>query len=87
MSEWLEMVEKIRSRKKLVHIALVGKYVKLHDAYLSVMEALRHAGYDHSAKVEIDWVDSENLTEENMACPAGEHRRHHHPRRVWQPGH
>ncbi len=66
MTEWLQMVEKIRSRKKLVHIALVGKYVKLHDAYLSVMEALRHAGYDHSARVEIDWVDSENLTPENI---------------------
>ena len=64
MSEWLHMVDKIRSRKKLVRIALVGKYVKLHDAYLSVMEALRHAGYDHSARVEIDWVDSETLTEE-----------------------
>ncbi|WP_369297957.1 CTP synthase [uncultured Neglectibacter sp.] len=67
MSDWLTMVEKIRSRKKTVKIALVGKYVKLHDAYLSVMEALRHAGYDHSAKVEIDWVDSETLTEENVA--------------------
>ncbi len=67
MSEWLHMVEKIRSRKKTVRVALVGKYVKLHDAYLSVMEALRHAGYDHGAKVEIDWVDSETLTEENTA--------------------
>ena len=46
MAEWLEMVERIRSRKQLTRIALVGKYVKLHDAYLSVMEALRHAGYD-----------------------------------------
>ena len=71
MSEWLEMVEKIRNRKKQVHIALVGKYVKLHDAYLSVMEALRHAGYDYSAKVEIDWVDSENLTPENIAARLG----------------
>ena len=43
MAEWLEMVERIRSRKQLTRIALVGKYVKLHDAYLSVMEALRHA--------------------------------------------
>ncbi len=67
MTDWLEMVERIRGRKKTVKIALVGKYVKLHDAYLSVMEALRHAGYDHSAKVEIDWVDSETLDEENTA--------------------
>ena len=72
MSEWLHMVDKIRSRKKLVRIALVGKYVKLHDAYLSVMEALRHAGYDHSARVEIDWVDSETLTEENVASRLGD---------------
>ena len=71
MSEWLEMVEKIRNRKKLVRIALVGKYVKLHDAYLSVMEALRHAGYDYSARVEIDWVDSETLTEENISARLG----------------
>ncbi|RKJ42127.1 CTP synthase [Acutalibacter sp. 1XD8-33] len=72
MTEWLEMVDKIRSRKKMVRIALVGKYVKLHDAYLSVMEALRHAGYDHGAKVEIDWVDSENLDEENIQTRLGD---------------
>ncbi len=67
MSEWLGMVDKIRGRKRNVRIALVGKYVKLHDAYLSVMEALHHAGYEHGAKVDIDWVDSENLDEENVA--------------------
>ena len=72
MTEWLDMVEKIRNRKKTVKIALVGKYVKLHDAYLSVMEALRHAGYDHGTKVEIDWVDSEQLTEENIASRLGD---------------
>ena len=67
LSDWIAMVEKIRNRKKTVRIALVGKYVKLHDAYLSVMEALRHAGYDYGAKVEIDWVDSETLTPENVS--------------------
>ena len=72
MSEWLRMVERIRSRKRNVRIALVGKYVKLHDAYLSVMEALRHAGYDHSAKVDIDWVDSETLDEENVGTRLGD---------------
>ncbi len=72
MSEWLGMVEKIRSRKRTVRIALVGKYVKLHDAYLSVMEALAHAGYGHSAKVDIDWVDSETLDEENIATRLGD---------------
>ena len=72
MSEWLGMVEKIRGRKKNVRIALVGKYVKLHDAYLSVMEALHHAGYEHGAKVDIDWVDSETLDEENLATRLGD---------------
>lgn len=66
MKEWLQMVDKIRGRKKLVRIALVGKYVKLHDAYLSVIEAMRHAGYEHSAKIDIKWVDSELLTQENI---------------------
>lgn len=48
---------------KTVTIALVGKYVQLHDAYLSVAEALRHAGYRLGAKIEIEWIDSEDLTE------------------------
>ncbi len=72
MSEWLHMVDKVRSRKRNVRIALVGKYVKLHDAYLSVMEALAHAGYDHSAKVDIDWVDSETLDKENIQARLGD---------------
>ena len=72
MTEWLRMVETIRSRNKTVRIALVGKYVKLHDAYLSVMEALRHAGYRFGAKVEIDWVDSETLEEENTSSRLGD---------------
>lgn len=71
MGEWTALVERIRSRDKTVNIALVGKYVKLHDAYLSVMEALRHAGYGLSAKVDIDWVDAETLTEENTAARLG----------------
>lgn len=72
MTEWLQMVDRIRGRRKTVRVALVGKYVKLHDAYLSVMEALHHAGYDHSAKVEIDWVDSETLTQENVSSRLGD---------------
>ena len=67
LSEWTALVRQIRSPKETVRVALVGKYVKLHDAYLSVMEALRHGGYGLSAKVDIDWVDSETLTEENAA--------------------
>lgn len=66
MTEWNEMLERIENRDKEVEIALVGKYVKLHDAYLSVAEALRHAGYENSSKVKINWVDSEDITEENV---------------------
>ena len=68
MSEWVRMVEKIHNRTKTVRIGLVGKYVKLHDAYLSVAEALRHAGYEHGACIEIDWIDSERITAENAAA-------------------
>ncbi len=66
MSEWNEMLEKIHSRKKSVTIGLVGKYVALHDAYLSVAEALRHAGYALGAFVEVKWIDSETVTKENV---------------------
>ena len=66
MSEWNEMLEKIHSRKKHVTIGLVGKYVALHDAYLSVAEALRHAGYALGAFVEVKWIDSETVTKENV---------------------
>lgn len=59
------MLQTIHDRNKTVTIALVGKYVKLHDAYLSVVEALRHAGYVYGTRVNIDWVDSETVTEEN----------------------
>ena len=67
MSEWNEMLERIHNRKKKVTIGLVGKYVALHDAYLSVAEALRHAGYTLEAFVDIKWIDSETVTEENVA--------------------
>ena len=66
LTEWENMVEKIKGAHKNVKIALVGKYVALHDAYLSVAEALRHAGYWCDAKVDIMWIDSENVTEENV---------------------
>ena len=60
------MLQRIRSRDKKVKIALCGKYVQLHDAYLSVAEALAHAGYENAAKVEIKWVDTEELTRKNF---------------------
>ena len=65
ISGWKEMVDKANSLSKEVTIGLVGKYVELHDAYLSVAEALKHAGYNNDAKVNIEWIDSENLTSEN----------------------
>lgn len=65
LSEWEELVRHIKNRKGRVNIALVGKYVQLHDAYLSVAEALNHAGYALDSKINIDWIDSETITEEN----------------------
>ena len=65
LSDWREMARRIRTCSETVKIALVGKYVALHDAYLSVAEALRHAGYSLGAEVKIDWIDSETLTDEN----------------------
>ncbi|HEX2397907.1 MAG TPA: CTP synthase [Solirubrobacteraceae bacterium] len=58
---WEELTRRADASGEAVRIALVGKYVRLEDAYLSVVEALRHAGFDHGCQVEIDWVDSENL--------------------------
>ena len=65
LSEWTEMVKLIEKRTKSVDIGLIGKYVGLHDAYLSVAEALRHAGYYHNACVNIHWIDSEEITPAN----------------------
>ena len=64
LTEWKQMVDRIYHRSKTVTIGLVGKYVQLHDAYLSVAEALRHAGYALDADVDIRWIDSEGITEE-----------------------
>ena len=66
LSEWQALVERIRHQNQTVRVGLVGKYVQLHDAYLSVAEALRHAGYALDARVKIDWIDSETLNAENI---------------------
>jgi len=66
MTEWLSLVDRVDNLKEDVRIALVGKYVELHDAYISVVESLKHAGYKHNAKVKIDWIQSEDITEENV---------------------
>ena len=65
LGDWRALVERIEHREKEVSIGLVGKYVQLHDAYLSVAEALRHAGYELNSKTDIEWIDSEGITEEN----------------------
>ena len=65
LGEWRDLVRRIENRSRSVRIALVGKYVQLHDAYLSVAEALQHAGFALDSKVKIDWVDSETVTEKN----------------------
>ena len=67
LTEWKQVVSRIATRSKTCTIALVGKYVKLHDAYLSVMESLYHAGFENDSQVEIRWVESENLTDQ-AAC-------------------
>ncbi|MCR4693962.1 MAG: CTP synthase [Pseudobutyrivibrio sp.] len=67
LKAWEEMVAKTKTVSKEVTIGLVGKYTELHDAYLSVAEALHHAGFYHGVKVNIDWIDSEHITEENVA--------------------
>jgi len=66
MSEWERMVRQIKAREHVTRIGLVGKYVALHDAYLSVAEALHHAGYPLRTEVEIQWIDSEEITPETV---------------------
>lgn len=63
LTDWENMVENLRHPDKTVKIAMVGKYTQLHDAYLSVVEALKHGGISCRAKVDITWVDSEELNE------------------------
>ncbi|MDR0294192.1 MAG: CTP synthase [Oscillospiraceae bacterium] len=65
LSEWRDMTKKMASREKRVNIAIVGKYVSLHDAYLSLIESLNHAGFETGTNIQIRWVDSENVTAGN----------------------
>ena len=67
LAEWKSMVDDLRSANKDVTIGLVGKYISLHDAYLSVVEALKHGGIPNHANVHIKWIDSETVNEENVA--------------------
>lgn len=66
LSKWKQMVEDLHHPRYQVSIALVGKYVELHDAYLSVVEALKHGGIANFAEVTIKWIDSEEVTPENV---------------------
>ncbi|MBB6283066.1 CTP synthase [Geobacillus subterraneus] len=67
MTEWKALVEKVRNLSKTTKIALVGKYVELPDAYISVVEALRHAGYAFDTDIDIQWVNAEHVTRDNVA--------------------
>jgi CTP synthase len=65
LDDWVKMVKRIKSLEKKTTIALVGKYVELHDAYMSVVEALNHSGFFHNSEIEIRWIYSGSLNEEN----------------------
>lgn len=67
LDEWRAMIDAWKHPEKEVTIALVGKYIQLHDAYISVVEALKHGGVANRAKVNIKWIDSETVTRENAA--------------------
>ena len=66
LEDWRSMVRALRNPTKIVTVALVGKYIQLHDAYISVAEALKHGGIANSATVNIKWVDSELLNDSNL---------------------
>src|SRR5213082_3437292 len=68
LGEWLDLTERLQQARDEVEVALVGKYVKLQDAYLSVHEALKHAGAHHGCRVLVRWVDAENMSYEEAAA-------------------
>ncbi|PKR77721.1 CTP synthase [Halalkalibacillus sediminis] len=66
MEEWNQLIDNVRNLKKCVKIALVGKYVALPDAYISVVEALKHAGYPFDADIDVQWINSAEVTADNV---------------------
>lgn len=72
LDDWHKMVDDLRHPTSKVTIALIGKYVQLHDAYISVVEALKHGGITNHATIDIKWVDSETVTEDNVDELLGE---------------
>ena len=87
LSGWEKVVAQVSASERPVRIGVVGKYVNLPDAYLSVVEALRHAGFHHGAKVEIDWIQAEQIPDLAGHRPPAAARRHGHPRRLRRAGH
>jgi CTP synthase len=71
LEAWRKLVERIKAPKPALEVALVGKYIELPDAYMSVTEALRHAGWANDRDVRVRWVDSEALTDDNLASKLG----------------
>ena len=72
MTEWRALEEKVLYLKKKVKIALVGKYVELPDAYISVVEALKHSGFAYDSDIEVEWIQSQDVTRENVAEVLGD---------------
>lgn len=66
LDEWTALVEKIKAVKEEIKIGIIGKYVQLHDAYISVVESLKHAGYANGVNVTIEWIDSEDITRDTV---------------------
>lgn len=71
MEDWKEMIRRAKESRETVRIALVGKYIQLHDAYLSVIEALKHAGWAEGTQISIDWIDAEDLNENTVPSLLG----------------
>ena len=72
LTEWKEMLRRATEPSRTVRIALVGKYVRMRDAYLSVAEALRHGGFDNEVRTVIDWIEAEDVTEESVEALLGD---------------
>ena len=72
LTEWKEMLRRATEPVRTVKIALVGKYVRMRDAYLSVAEALRHGGFDNEVRTVIDWIEAEDVTEESVEALLGD---------------
>ncbi len=70
LDAWIKLVEKIKNPKKTIKIAIAGKYTKLSDAYISVVESLKHAGYKHDAQIEIKWIASDECVDMDKAKEA-----------------